>query len=79
MSSSAMPRVRGPKMPIDNITINIEAAMNVKTPATPKSRRNKPIKKLVKIALNRFFQRTAPDTIEVAQETTLRLDKDSFV
>jgi Uma2 family endonuclease len=33
----------------------------------------------VKIALNRFFQRAAPDHLEVAQETTLRLDEDSFV
>ena len=33
----------------------------------------------VKIALNRFFQRAAPERLEIAQETTLRLDKDSFV
>ena len=32
-----------------------------------------------KIALNRFFQRKAPDTLEVAQATTLRLDTDTFV
>ena len=44
-------------------------------PLQPKGARHE----AVKIALNRFFQRTAPDTIEVAQETTLRLDKDSFV
>jgi len=52
--SSARPRVRGPKMPIDSITISIDAAMKAKTPATPKSRRKNPIKKLVKIALNRL-------------------------
>jgi Uma2 family endonuclease len=33
----------------------------------------------VKIALNRFFQRAAPEHLEIAQETTLRLDADSFV
>jgi Uma2 family endonuclease len=33
----------------------------------------------VKIALNRFFQRAAPERLEIAQETTLRLDEDSFV
>jgi Uma2 family endonuclease len=33
----------------------------------------------VKIALNRYFQRAAPERLEIAQETTLRLDKDSFV
>jgi Uma2 family endonuclease len=33
----------------------------------------------VKIALNRFFQRAAPERLEIAQATTLRLDKDSFV
>ena len=30
----------------------------------------------IKIALNRFFQRAAPDHLEIAPETTLRLDKD---
>lgn len=44
-------------------------------PMSPKGARHE----LVKIALNRFFQRTAPDHIEIAPETTLRLDKDSFV
>jgi Uma2 family endonuclease len=44
-------------------------------PMSPKGARHE----LVKIALNRFFQRVAPDHLEVAQETTLRLDKDSFV
>lgn len=34
---------------------------------------------LVKINLNRFFQRAAPEHLEIAQETTLRLDEDSFV
>ena len=32
-----------------------------------------------KIALNRFFQRSAPDHLEIAQETTLRLDADTYV
>jgi Uma2 family endonuclease len=44
-------------------------------PMSPKGARHE----TVKIALNRFFQRAAPDHLEVAQETTLRLDKDSFV
>ncbi len=44
-------------------------------PMSPKGARHE----LVKIALNRFFQRAAPDHLEVAQETTLRLDKDTFV
>jgi Uma2 family endonuclease len=44
-------------------------------PKSPKGARHE----FVKIALNRFFQRTAPDHIEIAPETTLRLDKDSFV
>ncbi len=33
----------------------------------------------VKIALNRFFQRAAPERLEIAPGTTLRLDEDSFV
>jgi Uma2 family endonuclease len=44
-------------------------------PMSPKGARHE----LVKIALNRFFQRAAPDHLEVAPETTLRLDKDTFV
>jgi len=44
-------------------------------PMSPKGARHE----LVKIALNRFFQRAAPDHLEIAQETTLRLDQDSFV
>ena len=44
-------------------------------PMSPKGARHE----LVKVALNRFFQRAAPDHLEVAQETTLRLDKDTFV
>jgi Uma2 family endonuclease len=44
-------------------------------PMSPKGARHE----LVKIALNRFFQRVAPDHLEIAPETTLRLDKDSFV
>ena len=34
---------------------------------------------MIKIALNRFFQRAAPDNLEIAPETTLRLDQHSFV
>lgn len=44
-------------------------------PMSPKGARHE----LVKIALNRFFQRAAPEHLEIAQETTLCLDKDSFV
>jgi Uma2 family endonuclease len=44
-------------------------------PLSPKGARHEQ----VKIALNRFFQRAAPDDIEIAPETTLRLDNDSFV
>jgi Uma2 family endonuclease len=44
-------------------------------PMSPKGARHE----LVKIALNRFFQRAAPEHLEIAQETTLRLDKDTFV
>jgi Uma2 family endonuclease len=44
-------------------------------PMSPKGARHD----LVKIALNRFFQHTAPDHLEIAPETTLRLDKDTFV
>jgi Uma2 family endonuclease len=44
-------------------------------PMSPKGARHE----LVKIALNRFFQRAAPEHLEIAPETTLRLDKDSFV
>src|SRR5450631_583169 len=60
ISSRASPRVRGPKIPIDSITTSIEAAIKVKTPATPKSRRKKPIRKLVKMALNRLHEYTKP-------------------
>jgi Uma2 family endonuclease len=44
-------------------------------PMSPKGARHE----LVKITLNRFFQRAAPEHLEIAPETTLRLDKDSFV
>jgi len=44
-------------------------------PMSPKGARHE----LVKLALNRFFQRAAPEHLEIAQETTLRLDKDTFV
>src|SRR6266436_4269016 len=60
ISSSANPRVRGPQIPMDSITTSIEAAMKVNTPATPKSRRKKPIRKLVKMALNRLHEYTKP-------------------
>ena len=44
-------------------------------PMSPKGARHE----MVKIALNRFFQRAAPEHLEIAPETTLRLDKDTFV
>lgn len=44
-------------------------------PMSPKGARHE----LVKISLNRYFQRAAPDHLEIAPETTLRLDRDSFV
>jgi Uma2 family endonuclease len=44
-------------------------------PMSPKGARHE----LVKIALNRFLQRAAPEHLEIAPETTLRLDKDTFV
>jgi Uma2 family endonuclease len=44
-------------------------------PMSPKGARHEQ----VKIALNRFFQRAAPEHVEIAPETTLRLDADSFV
>jgi Uma2 family endonuclease len=44
-------------------------------PMSPKGARHE----LVKIALNRFFQRAAPEHLEIAPETTLRLDQDTFV
>jgi Uma2 family endonuclease len=44
-------------------------------PMSPKGARHEQ----VKIALNRFFQRAAPDQLEIAQETILRLDEDAFV
>lgn len=44
-------------------------------PMSPKGARHE----LVKIRLNRFFQRAAPEHLEIAQETTLYLDEDSFV
>jgi hypothetical protein len=56
MSSRAKPRVRGPKMPMASTTISMDAAIKEKTPATPKSRKKKPIRKLVKIALKRLHE-----------------------
>jgi Uma2 family endonuclease len=44
-------------------------------PMSPKGARHE----LIKIELNRFLQRAAPNHLHIAQETTLRLDKDSFV
>ncbi len=44
-------------------------------PMSPKGARHE----VVKIALNRFFQRAAPEHLEIAPETTLRLDEDTFV
>ena len=44
-------------------------------PMAPKGARHE----LVKIDLNRHFQRTVPDVFIVAQETTLRLDGKSFL
>jgi Uma2 family endonuclease len=44
-------------------------------PMCPKGARHD----LVKIALNRFLQRAAPEHLEIAPETTLRFDKYSFV
>ena len=44
-------------------------------PMSPKGARHE----LVKITLNRFFQRAAPENLEIAPETTLRLDQDTFV
>lgn len=34
---------------------------------------------MVKVELNRHFQKTAPDNLTIAQETTLRLDDRSFL
>jgi len=44
-------------------------------PMSPKGARHE----IVKIDLNRHFQRTVPDVFIVAQETTLRLDGKSFL
>lgn len=44
-------------------------------PMSPKGARHE----VVKIDLNRHFQRTVPDRLVVAQETTLRLDDKSFL
>lgn len=44
-------------------------------PMSPKGARHE----WVKIAVNRFLQRVAPDRLEIAPETTLRLDARSFV
>lgn len=44
-------------------------------PMLPKGGRHE----MVKVELNRHLQRTAPDDIQIAPETTLRLDERSFV
>lgn len=44
-------------------------------PMAPKSERHE----WIKIELNRFFQRVAPDHLAIAQETTLRLDRHTFL
>lgn len=44
-------------------------------PMLPKGGRHE----MVKRELNRYFQRTAPDSLAVAQETTLRLDETAFL
>jgi Uma2 family endonuclease len=44
-------------------------------PMLPKGGRHE----MVKLDLNRHFQRTGPDDLHIAQETTLRLDPKSFV
>jgi len=44
-------------------------------PMSPKGARHE----WVKIRLNRFFQRVAPEHLEIAPETTLRLDEATFV
>ena len=44
-------------------------------PMSPKGARHE----IVKIELNRHLQRTVPDDVQVAQETTLRLDEKSFI
>ena len=44
-------------------------------PMLPKGGRHE----MVKLELNRHFQRTVPDDLHIAQETTLRLDPKSFL
>ncbi len=44
-------------------------------PMSPKGARHE----WIKIVLNRFFQRIAPDNLAIAQETTLRLDSHTFL
>ncbi|WP_457795773.1 Uma2 family endonuclease [Methylocystis sp. S23] len=44
-------------------------------PMSPKGARHE----WIKIELNRFFQRAAPDNLAVAPETTLRLDSHTFL
>ncbi len=44
-------------------------------PMLPKGGRHQ----MVKLELNRHFQKIAPDDLHIAQETTLRLDQRSFV
>ena len=48
MFSSARLRVRGPNMPMVNMTINMLLTMNASTPGVPKCSRKIPINKLLK-------------------------------
>jgi hypothetical protein len=56
ISSSARPRVRGPKTPIESTTISMLAAMNANTPFGPKFSRKNAIMKLVKIVESRLHE-----------------------
>jgi hypothetical protein len=63
MASSVRLRENGPKIPIEKATTSMDGPMNVKTPATPKSCRKKPIITLVKIALKRLPVHNQPERI----------------
>ena len=56
ISSSARPRVRGPKIPMERTTISMLAAMNANTPFGPKFSRKNAIMKLVKIVESRLHE-----------------------
>ena len=53
-SSSERPLVRGPKMPIESMTMSMLAAMKAKTPFVPNLSRKKAIMKLVNIVERRL-------------------------